>query len=58
MADNLSIRQPVDKRFINLHESWEVEYWTKTFGVTVAQLREAVAKVGNGTEKVRQFLGK
>ncbi|WP_205298197.1 DUF3606 domain-containing protein [Candidatus Pantoea formicae] len=36
----------------------EVEYWTKTFGVTVAQLRVAIAKVANGTEKVRQFLGK
>lgn len=29
MADNLQRRQPEDKRFISLSESWEVAYWTQ-----------------------------
>ncbi|MGK8894645.1 DUF3606 domain-containing protein [Citrobacter koseri] len=58
MVDNLRRRQPEDKRFINLNESWEVSYWMQTLGVTEAKLRQAVADVGNGSAKVRAHLGK
>jgi len=58
MVDNLQRRQPEDKRFINLSESWEVDYWTKTLGVTESQLRAAVKAVGSGTAKVKAHLGK
>lgn len=56
MADDLKRKQPEDKRFISLSETWEVEYWTDTLGVNATQLRTAVANVGNGTEKVKQYL--
>lgn len=58
MVDNLQRRQPEDKHFISLSESWEVAYWTKTLGVTEAQLRAAVKAVGNSTAKVKAHLGK
>ncbi|MBC9925380.1 DUF3606 domain-containing protein [Klebsiella quasipneumoniae] len=58
MADNLQRRQPEDKRFISLSESWEVAYWTQALGVTESQLRAAVRAVGNGTAKVRAHLRK
>jgi hypothetical protein len=32
--------------------------WTKSLGCTEAQLREAVAAVGNSAEAVRVYLGK
>lgn len=50
MADNLQRRQPEDKRFISLSESWEVAYWTQALDVTESQLRAAVRAVGNGTD--------
>ncbi len=53
MVDNLQRRQPEDKHFISLSESWEVAYWTKALGVTEAQLRAAVKAVGNSTAKVK-----
>jgi hypothetical protein len=58
MSDNLQRRQPEDKRFISLSESWEIEYWTKELGVTEAQLRDAIRQVGNGSAAVRKHLGK
>ncbi|MFL6650273.1 MAG: DUF3606 domain-containing protein, partial [Sulfurifustaceae bacterium] len=32
MADDLKIKQPQDPTKINVHESWEVNYWCKKFG--------------------------
>ncbi|KAA5953390.1 MULTISPECIES: DUF3606 domain-containing protein [Pantoea] len=58
MADDLTRREPEDKRFISLSESWEVAYWTKALGVTKAELEAAVKAVGNGTAKVKAHLGK
>ena len=58
MADNLTIRRPQDPKQINVHEAWEVEYWTKKWGITRAQLEAAVRAVGTQTEKVAKHLGK
>ena len=58
MSDNLKIKQPQDPTKINTHEEWELEYWSKKWGVTKEQIKQAVKIVGNGTEKVRQHLGK
>ncbi|WP_375273762.1 DUF3606 domain-containing protein [Methylorubrum thiocyanatum] len=58
MADDLERRGPEDKNKISLTEPWEVRYWTNRFGVTESQLRECIRKVGNGTAKVAQCLGK
>ncbi len=58
MADDTSKRSPQDASKINVHESWEVEYWTKKFGITAAKLEEAVQAVGPGVKKVTEYLGK
>jgi len=58
MPDNLKIRQPQDANKINVHESWEVEYWTKKFGITKQQLVDAVKAVGVSVAAVAKYLGK
>ncbi|OLS59236.1 MULTISPECIES: DUF3606 domain-containing protein [Pseudomonas putida group] len=58
MADDLTNRGPQDRSRINLSESWEVQYWTKKFGVTEQQLRDAVKAVGSSADAVQKKLGK
>ncbi|WP_342249360.1 DUF3606 domain-containing protein [Sphingomonas sp. OTU376] len=58
MSDNLQIRQPQDRLRINVHEPWELNWWTREFGVTRQQLEHAVRQVGVMTSAVRQYLGK
>lgn len=57
MADNLKIRQPLDATKINIHEEWELEYWSKKLGVTRAALVQAVKTVGVSAAAVRKHLG-
>lgn len=45
-----------DRKEISLTEDYEVRDWTRHFGVTEAQLREAVAKVGRSAARVGEFL--
>jgi hypothetical protein len=58
MADDKTKRAPQDSSKINVHENYEVEYWTKKFGCTPQQLKDAVKKVGTGVEAVKKALGK
>jgi hypothetical protein len=58
MSDNLKIRQPQDPKQVNTHETWEVDYWSKKFGVTPEKLKQAVKAVGTQVTKVQQHLGK
>lgn len=58
MSDNLKIRQPQDPKQINVHEEWELEYWSNKFGVTKDQLRQTVKAVGTFVENVKRHLGK
>jgi Protein of unknown function (DUF3606) len=58
MADNLKDRGPQDRSRINVEESWELQYWTKHFGVTEEQLRAAVKAAGPSAEAVGKQLGK
>lgn len=46
MADDPTKKGPADRERINVHEPYEVEYWSKKFGCTPDQLRAAVRKVG------------
>jgi hypothetical protein len=46
MADDKKERRPQDALRVNLSEDYEVQYWTKKFGVTRTQLEAAVKKVG------------
>jgi hypothetical protein len=58
MSDDTSKRGPQDRSKVNLSERYEVDYWTKKWSVTEAQLREAVAKAGSGAKAVAMTLGK
>ena len=46
MADNLNNRGPRDAATVNVNEEWELDYWSKKFGVSKEALKDAVAKVG------------
>lgn len=56
MADDKTLRSPQDASKISLSEDYEVAYWTKKFGVTADELRDAVKAAGNGAEAVGQHL--
>jgi hypothetical protein len=58
MADDLLKRGRPDRNLINMHEDFEVKYWTKHLGVSLEELKKAVEKVGNGAAAVRKELGK
>jgi hypothetical protein len=58
MSDNLHIRRPQDPTKINVHVTWEVQYWTTKWGISRAQLEAAVRAVGTGTAAVARHLGK
>lgn len=57
MADDKSLRGPADAARIDLNEEHELRYWTRTFGVSEAKLRSAVASAGVMTQDVRAYLG-
>jgi hypothetical protein len=56
MADNLQNRGPQDRSRVNLSEDYEVQYWTKKFGVSEQQLRNAVYKAGSSADAVEKAL--
>ncbi len=56
MSDNLQKSGPQDRSRINVHEEWEVRYWTEALGVSREALEKAVAAVGVSADKVREHL--
>ncbi|HEY0489190.1 MAG TPA: DUF3606 domain-containing protein [Telluria sp.] len=54
MSDNLNDRGPQDASKVNVNEDWEVSYWTRKFGVTADQLKQAVKQVGTSADKLGQ----
>jgi hypothetical protein len=56
MADDKTKTRPQDSSRINVHEKYEIEYWTKRFGVSPEALRAAVEKVGPSVSKVEAEL--
>jgi hypothetical protein len=58
MPDDHKNRGPRDGQRVNVHEDYEVRYWTEKFGVTAQELKDAVAKVGPMVEDVKKALGK
>lgn len=49
---------PADRERINIHEDYELEYWSSHLGVSKSKIIEAVNTVGVMVEKVRSYLGK
>ncbi|HEY1693648.1 MAG TPA: DUF3606 domain-containing protein [Polyangiaceae bacterium] len=58
MPDDLTKKGPADAKRVNVHEKWELEYWTKHFGVSESKLKEAVKKVGVMVDDVKKELDK
>ena len=56
MSDNLQNRGGQDRSRINMHEKWEVQYWTKELGVTEEELEQAVKTAGSSAQAVREHL--
>ncbi len=57
MPDDTRKKGAQDRSRINIHEPYEVEYWTKTLKVSKQKLKEAVEAVGTSVTKVRDYLG-
>jgi hypothetical protein len=58
MADDRSIRGAADRLRINMHEDYEVQYWTQKWDVSRDQLAAAVRDVGVMAAEVAKKLGK
>ena len=58
MADDTAKRDYRDRDRINVHEDYELRYWTKELGVTPEKLKQTVEKVGVMASEVRKALGK
>jgi hypothetical protein len=43
---------------INIHENYEVEYWTKALGTNTEELKKAVAAAGNTVAAIKRYLKK
>jgi hypothetical protein len=57
MADDKSQRAPQDAARINVHEDYELRYWTKEFGISADELKRLVEKHGVSAKAVREALG-
>lgn len=58
MADDKTNRGSQDRSSINLHEDYEVRYWTDKPGISKSRLEEAVRKVGSSAKAVEEELRK
>ena len=56
MPDDKTKRVSQDRAKINVQEKYEMDYWSKKFGVTRDQLRNAVKKVGPSAAAVEREL--
>lgn len=57
MADDKALRAPQDSLRIAMGEDYEVDYWTKKFGISRQKLQQAVNAVGNSVSAVEKHLG-
>ncbi len=55
MADDFK-KTALDRKLIALDEEHEVRSWCQSLGCTEAQLRKAVAAVGNSADRVREYM--
>jgi hypothetical protein len=47
-----------DHRHIDIHQTYELGYWSRKFGVTREELTEAVQRVGTRADVVARELGR
>jgi hypothetical protein len=56
MSDDLKNRGGRDRQRIDVTQDYELRDWSKKFGVTKEQLKEAVQAIGTEADKVEQHL--
>jgi hypothetical protein len=56
--DNKSNNGSPDRKRINVNEDYELQSWSKKFGVSADELKKAVKAVGTSAEAVEQHLKK
>jgi len=58
MADDKTKTTPQDAQRVNVHEDYEVRYWSEKFGCSAEELKAAVKKVGVMAKDVEKELRK
>lgn len=56
MADNLVKRGGQDRKRIDIHQAHELRDWSKKFGVSDEELKQAVGQVGDRAAAVEKHL--
>jgi len=56
--ENLNVPPSFNASNINIHENYEVEYWTKTLNTNAEALKKAVAIAGNNADAIINYLKK
>jgi hypothetical protein len=56
--DNKTKTGSPDSDLINISEDYEVQYWSKKFGVSAEKLKTAVKAVGNSAKAISKHLQK
>lgn len=56
MRDRIQRRVPEDRSRVELHEQWQITYWTITLQTTQDRLVRAVREVGSNVDNVRLWL--
>lgn len=51
-------RHPQDSARINIHEAWDLQYWSDRWNVPRRQVLETIRRVGDQVQDVAQALGK
>ena len=58
MSDDKTSRGPADTTRINVHEDYELRYWSQKFGVSAEKLKAAVKAAGVMAKDVEARLKK
>ena len=58
MSDDRTKTGTADATRINVHEAYELRYWSQNLGITPERLKEAVRAVGPMVKDVRAYLNR
>ncbi len=56
MADNLDRKNPQDSSRINIHEPYELKWWSEELKISKEELIAVVERVGTSAESVKEEL--
>jgi len=56
MADDKSKKFPQDANRINIHEPYELAYWSRKFAVPPQKISDAVGVVGTSASAVERYI--